>query len=255
VEYYNLLGLKVNIVSISGVLDQLKKIKENHHGYITVTGVHGIMVSQRNEKVKAAHLQSFITVPDGMPLVYIGKMKGFCDISRCYGPDLMDAVMAVSPKEGYRHFFYGGQEGRAQELKQHFENKYPGAKVVGIYTPPFRPLNDGEVKELSELIVDCKPDFLWVGLSTPKQELFMNEFISKLDVKIMFGVGAAFDIHTGYISSAPIIMQKLSLEWLYRLVQEPKRLWRRYLINNPLFLGNLLLQTLKLKRYDMELEA
>ncbi len=184
-----------------------------------------------------------------MPLVYIGRLLGFLQMRRCYGPDLMLAIMAESVKKGYRHFFYGGKEGVAEKLKSAMEQRFPGIQVVGTYCPPFRPLNDREESELAQMVAAAHPHFFWVGLSTPKQEMFMANYLSKLDVNVMLGVGAAFDFHTGSIKSAPPWMQKMALEWLYRLLQEPKRLWKRYLINNPLFLWNLFLQTTGLKKF------
>jgi N-acetylglucosaminyldiphosphoundecaprenol N-acetyl-beta-D-mannosaminyltransferase len=247
---FNLLGIRVHVVNIPEVLRQIDLvIKNKEKGYITVTGVHGIMESQRNDLIRAVHNHSFLTVPDGMPLVYIGRMKGHSAISRCYGPDLMKAVMKASVSGEYTHYFLGGNEGVANDLKKNMEKTYPGIKIVGTYTPPFRPMNKQEKNELIAILKELKPHIVWVGLSTPKQELFMREYLSLLDTNVMIGVGAAFDIHTGRLSSAPPLMQKLALEWLYRLIKEPSRLWRRYLINNPLFIWNFLLQHLNLKKF------
>lgn len=244
----NICVAPVNFETINASI--LYKINLQSKAYITVTGVHGIMESLRNECVRQAHAGAWLTVPDGMPLVYIGKLHGHKEIERCYGPDLMEAVMADSVKQGYRHFFYGGKEGIAEELKSHFEMKYPGIQIVGTYTPPFRPLNESEFHQLEKQVAAVKPHIMWIGLSTPKQELFMHDYIDRLDTNLMIGVGAAFDIHTRHISSAPSWMQKCALEWLYRLIQEPRRLWKRYLINNPLFIFCYLLQLLKVKNYN-----
>ncbi len=226
------------------------RIAEQGKGYVTVTGVHGVMESLRRPEVRDAHRAAWLTVPDGMPLVYIGRMFGHKEIDRCYGPDLMLAVMEDSVKHGYTHYFYGGQEGRAQELKQAMEQRFPGVKIVGTYTPPFRPLNEQEKQELIDQVRQLKPHIIWVGLSTPKQELFMHEYMPLLDTNIMIGVGAAFDFHTGHIKSAPRWMQRSALEWAYRVYQEPRRLWKRYFVNNPLFIWNFTLQLLKLRKYD-----
>lgn len=246
-----ILSTTIAPISIKDIITLIiERIKISQKGYITVTGVHGIIESYRSPRVRYAHQKSLLTVPDGMPLVYIGKLAGFKSIKRCYGPDLMAAMIEATADGSISHFFYGGKKGVADSLKEVFESKFPGIKIMGTYTPPFRSLNKEEENELNEILKKLKPDIMWVGLSTPKQELFMYEYIDKLPVKIMVGVGAAFDIHTGSISSAPRIMQVLALEWLYRLVQEPKRLWRRYLINNPLFIYYFLLQILRVKRYD-----
>lgn len=247
----NILGVRVHAVNIPRILQKLDDlIQQDGKGYITVTGVHGIMESQRSEKVRRAHNQSFLTIPDGMPLVYIGRWKGFTEMSRCYGPDLMLAVMEESVTRGYTHFFYGGRKGVADELKDRMIRKFPGIQIVGTYTPPFRPLNKAEEKQLQQMVAELKPHIFWVGLSTPKQELFMYHYLPKLETKVMIGVGAAFDFHTGQIPMAPRWMQKMALEWLYRLLVEPRRLWKRYLVNNPLFIWYFTLQMLGVRRYE-----
>jgi len=249
----NILGVRVHPVNIPAVLSEIQHlINTRRKGYITVTGVHGIMESQYNSHIKTAHNQSFLTVPDGMPLVYIGRMTGYASMRRCYGPDLMLAILEESVKMGYTHFFYGGKDGVAESLKKTMEVRFPGIRIVGTYTPPFRPLNEVEKKDLQERIIRLKPNIIWVGLSTPKQELFMYEYLPILETNLMVGVGAAFDFHTGQIKSAPSWMQKLALEWFYRLLQEPRRLWKRYLINNPLFIWNYTLQLLNLKKFEVK---
>jgi N-acetylglucosaminyldiphosphoundecaprenol N-acetyl-beta-D-mannosaminyltransferase len=167
------------------------------------------------------------------------------------GPDLMLHVCAESVEKGYTHFFYGGDVGVAEQLKANLEQKFPGLQVIGTYTPPFRPLNSEEERELQELVARLKPDMFWVGLSTPKQERFMAEYLSKLDTRLMIGVGAAFDIHTGRIKDSPDWLQALGLQWVHRLCQEPRRLWRRYLYNNPRFIVRITSQLLKLKKYEL----
>lgn len=247
----NILGVRVHAVNIPQVVEEIDGlIQRAGKGYFTVTGVHGIMESQRSVKVRRAHNHSFLTVPDGMPLVYIGRWKGFTEMSRCYGPDLMTAVMEESLIKGYTHFFYGGKEGVAEELKRIMEQKFPGIQIVGTYTPPFRPLNKAEEKQLQQMVAELKPHIFWVGLSTPKQELFMYHFLPKLDTNVMIGVGAAFDFHTGQIPMAPRWMQRMALEWLYRLLSEPKRLWKRYFYIVPTFLLYFLLQELGLKKFN-----
>lgn len=245
----NILGTSIAPVNIPKVIQLINKRKEHYPGFITVTGVHGLIESMRDEKVREAHNKSWLTVPDGMPLVYIGRLSGFKSIMRCYGPDLMASIMEASANGSISHFFYGGNEGVADRLREVFELRYPGIKIIGTYTPPFRPLNRFEEDELIGMLNKLKPDLMWIGLSTPKQEMFMYEYIAKLNVKIMIGVGAAFDIHTGIISSAPKFLQKLSLEWLYRLFQEPKRLWRRYLFIVPVFIFLYILESLKLIKF------
>jgi N-acetylglucosaminyldiphosphoundecaprenol N-acetyl-beta-D-mannosaminyltransferase len=187
-----------------------------------------------------------------MPMVWVGRLQGFKEMSRVYGPDLMLEVCKLSVKNGYTHFFYGGKDGVAQQLEKNLTKRFPGLKVVGTYTPPFRPLSSHEEQELIKLVHDARPDIFWVGLGTPKQEKFMAQYLDKLDTKLMIGVGAAFDIHSGQTRQAPRWMQRSGLEWLFRLLQEPRRLWRRYLINNPLFLYRITLQFFGIKKYPLE---
>lgn len=166
---------------------------------------------------------------------------------RVYGPDYMLQMCRLSLVRGYRHFLFGGKPGVAPRLAEELVRRFPGLQVVGTYTPPFRPLNDAENAELAAQVKRAKPDIFWVGLSTPKQERFMAEYISRLDTNLMVGVGAAFDVHTGQTKDAPQWVKLCGLQWLHRLVQEPRRLWRRYLVNNPRFLVQITLQFLGLR--------
>jgi N-acetylglucosaminyldiphosphoundecaprenol N-acetyl-beta-D-mannosaminyltransferase len=163
----------------------------------------------------------------------------------------MLAVCAWSETSGAKHFFYGGADGVAELLAQKLKEKFPKLPVAGTFTPPFRALNEMEIKHLSEKISTTKPDILWVGLSTPKQEKFMAEFLPKLDVTLMLGVGAAFDFHTGRMKQAPRWMQRSGLEWLFRLGSEPRRLGKRYLRNNPWFVAKFFGQLIRWKNYPL----
>ena len=247
---FEVLGVRVHAVNIPRVLEAVEALlQQSGKGYITVTGVHGIMECQRSAMVMKAHRNAWLVVPDGMPLVHIGRsIYGQREMRRCFGPDLMEALLAHSVSKGHTHFLYGGNPGVAESLKTKLERKFPGLSIVGTYTPPFRPLNAQERHELLSLVESLRPHFFWVGLSTPKQELFMAEYLPLLATQIMVGVGAAFDYHNGTITRAPRWMQAAALEWLYRLLLEPRRLWKRYLINNPLFIGLLLLQALGVRK-------
>ena len=222
----------------------LQAVSKRQKGYVCVTGVHGIIEAQNS--------LDFLNTTDGMPLVWLAKYMIGGDIGRVYGPDLMLEVFAATQERPISHFFYGGAPGVAEQLKDKLLQKFPHSKIVGTYTPPFRPLNIDEEKQLISKIAELKPDIMWIGLSTPKQERFMAEYLSKLDTTLMFGVGAAFDFHSGNISQAPHWMQCCGLEWFYRLCSEPKRLWRRYLLNNPRFLYNISLQLLGIKKYPLK---
>jgi N-acetylglucosaminyldiphosphoundecaprenol N-acetyl-beta-D-mannosaminyltransferase len=173
-----------------------------------------------------------------MPMVWMGKMQGHPSIQRVYGPDLMLNLCEHSVAQGFTHFLYGGVPGVAEDLREKLVMRFPGLKIVGNYTPPFRRLNDSELSDLQQMIRGTRPDFFWVGLSTPKQERFMAQYLSILpEAKIFIGVGAAFDLLTGRVRQAPAALQRAGLEWFFRLTQEPKRLWKRYLVNNPLFVA------------------
>ena len=248
----NILGVAVDATNIDRVLQSAdQKIHVGEKGFLTVTGVHGVMEAQWSLQVMRAHKNAWLVVPDGMPLVHIGRIfHGQHQMRRCFGPDLMEALLAHSVSKRYTHFLYGGNNGVAMSLKAKLEKRFPGLHIVGTYTPPFRPLNSQERQELVARVAALKPNFFWVGLSTPKQELFMNEYLPLLDTNIMLGVGAAFDYHNGQLTRAPRWMQNLALEWFYRLMLEPRRLWRRYLINNPLFLYKFFLQASGLKKYE-----
>ena len=213
-----------------------KFIKTDNKGYVTVTGAHGIIESRRNENIRSIHNRSYMSIPDGMPCVWVSKIKKSKNIERCFGPEVFIKIMGISTKNNIKHFFYGGNDGVADKLKLNMEKLFPGIKIVGTYCPPFRPLNEGEERQLIKQVEKSKPDIVWVGLSTPKQEIFMSEYIHKLDAKLMFGVGAAFDYHTDSLVIAPKWIQNAGLEWLFRLLMEPRRLWKRYFDIVPKFI-------------------
>jgi N-acetylglucosaminyldiphosphoundecaprenol N-acetyl-beta-D-mannosaminyltransferase len=224
-------------------------IAGNGRGYVSVTGVHGIMEAQSDPTFRAILNQSFLCVPDGMPTVWVGRLQGHRNMRRVYGPDFMLEFCRRSAARNYRHFLYGGKQGVAQELATELRRHFAGLQIVGTYTPPFRPLTADENRELTAILAACKPDVIWVGLSTPKQERFMAQYLDRLDTKLMIGVGAAFDIHTGHMTDSPAWVKAAGLQWLHRLLQEPRRLWKRYLFNNPRFLFHIALQFASIKRY------
>lgn len=248
----NILGVGVSATSMAQALQESHDLlMSNKRGYICVTGVHGIIEAQDDSAFREILNSSFITTPDGMPTVWIGRICGFREMTRVYGPDFMLELCESSVAKKYRHFLYGGKPGVAESLKLRLETLYPGIQIVGTYCPPFRPLTDAEEENLHQLLEELKPDILWCGLSTPKQERFMYEHRDSLPVKLMVGVGAAFDINSGNLKDAPPWMKNIGMQWLHRLFQEPRRLAKRYLLNNPRFLGLVTLQGLKLKRYSL----
>lgn len=248
----NVLGVGLSVLNLQTALNAIADaVSARRKGYICVTGVHGVMEAQDNADFKNILNHAFLCTPDGMPMVWAGKLNGHREMSRVYGPDLMLDVCAWSEQSGCKHFFYGGAEGVAELLAQKLKAKFPKLNIVGTFTPPFRALNPAEEKQLAEQIRAVQPDILWVGLSTPKQEKFMAEYLPKLDVTLMVGVGAAFDFHSGRIKQAPRWMQRSGLEWFYRLCSEPRRLAKRYCRNNPLFVLKFSAQLLKLKKYPL----
>jgi N-acetylglucosaminyldiphosphoundecaprenol N-acetyl-beta-D-mannosaminyltransferase len=250
IQKVNVLGVGVSVLNLPTALDAIAgAVKNRRKGYICVTGVHGVMEAQDDPDFRAILNNAFLCTPDGMPMVWAGKMNGHPEMDRVYGPDLMLEVCAWSEKSGCRHFFYGGAEGVAELLAGKLKAKFPGLIVAGTFTPPFRALNPAEEEKLQAHIRDLQPDILWVGLSTPKQEKFMAEYLPKLDATLMLGVGAAFDFHSGRVRQAPRWMQRSGLEWFYRLCCEPRRLAKRYLRNNPLFVLKFSSQLLGLKKY------
>jgi N-acetylglucosaminyldiphosphoundecaprenol N-acetyl-beta-D-mannosaminyltransferase len=249
----NVLGVGVSAINIPMALQTIDQwIQEHSQQYVCVTGVHGVIESQRAEDLRRIHNRAGMVTPDGMPLVWVSHLKGYPQVTRVYGPDLMLAICEHSVPKGYRHFFYGGADGVPERLVLNLTEWFHGLNVVGTYSPPFRPMNAEEEEQLLQLIEKARPDILWVGLSTPKQELWMADHIGKVNAPVLIGVGAAFDFHAGLKKQAPPWMQRNGLEWLFRLVTEPRRLWRRYLINNPLFIVMILAQFLGLKRYSLD---
>jgi N-acetylglucosaminyldiphosphoundecaprenol N-acetyl-beta-D-mannosaminyltransferase len=248
----NVLGVGVHAVNMEQAVNfLLESVARRDKGYVCVTGVHGVMEAQSNPRFRHVLNSSLLTTPDGMPTVWVGKTGGHKDMGRVFGPDLMLNVCRESVGRGFAHFLYGGAPGVAEQLKQNLEARFPGIRIVGIYTPPFRPLSMQEHFELVQQVNSLKPDIVWVGLSTPKQERFMAEYIDCLDTHLMLGVGAAFDLHTGRMKDSPEWVKNAGMQWAHRLVQDPRRLWKRYLVNNPKFLMAITAQLLGMRHYDL----
>lgn len=209
------------------------------------------MEAQRDSEFRGILDQALLVTPDGMPTVWVGRLQGHSQMRRVFGPDLMLAVCHASVKVGFTHFLYGGKPGIADQLRDSLSRWFPGIRVVGTFTPPFRSLIPQEQAKLEDDIARLKPDIVWVGLSTPKQERFMSDNIDRLDCKLMIGVGAAFDFHTGRLQDSPDWVKRAGLQWLHRLCQDPSRLWKRYLINNSAFLLKIVLQLTGLKAYNL----
>ena len=248
----NVLGVGVHAVDLPGAASIIESaIRDGTKGYVCVTGVHGVMEAQRDPEFRKILNRALLVTPDGMPTVWVGRLQGNSSIKRVFGPDLMLEVCQRSVASGVRHFLYGGNPGIAEELAASLRRRFPGITVVGTFTPPFRPLESSEQLALEKELESTMPDIVWVGLSTPKQEKFMAANFQRFPCKIMVGVGAAFDLHTGRISDAPKWIKDAGLQWAHRLCQEPGRLWKRYLVNNSAFLLAIGLQLTGLRRHPL----
>jgi len=233
----DVLGVGVSAVDMAQAVAEIRRwVEEGERRYVCVTGVHGVMESQRDPELRRIHNASGLTTPDGMPMVWAGRRAGAGHMARVYGPDLMLELCALSVERGWSSFFYGGAPGVPERLAERLAARFPGLRVAGCLSPPFRPLTPQEDEEVVRRIDASGADLVWVGLSTPKQERWMAAHVGRLRAPVLLGVGAAFDIHAGLLPQAPRWMQRSGLEWLYRLAREPRRLWRRYLGNNPRFL-------------------
>jgi N-acetylglucosaminyldiphosphoundecaprenol N-acetyl-beta-D-mannosaminyltransferase len=247
----NVLGTCIDALDLDEAARQICSwVNDDQTGrYVCVTDVNCIMQNYRRPDVKRAYSTASLCVPDGMPLIWVGRALGQKSMGRVYGPDLMLRLLEDSVEKGYTHFFLGGAEGVAEDLKQRMTARFPKLKVVGTFCPPFRPLTGEERATLISKVADSRPDFLWVSLGAPKQDLFMKKFHNKLNTKVLIGVGAAFDFHTDRVRQAPRWMMKAGLEWLFRLCMEPRRLAPRYFRNNPAFVFHILLQLTGLRKY------
>jgi len=244
----NILGLRIDAVDLSGACVVIESwITERRREYVCVTGAHGVIEARSDRHLHAIHAEAGLVVPDGMPLVFMARRLGFPETSRVYGPELMRRLTAHSAEKGWSQFYYGGTPGLAQRLATELHVRHPDLLVAGLLSPPFRPLSRAEDEHEVETINSCKPDIVWVGLSTPKQELWMSEHRAKLDAPVLIGVGAAFDFLAGTKPQAPLWMQRSGLEWLYRLGSEPRRLWRRYARIVPAFAALALLQFISMR--------
>jgi N-acetylglucosaminyldiphosphoundecaprenol N-acetyl-beta-D-mannosaminyltransferase len=249
----NILGVGVSVINMDdaiGRCDQL--IRSNGHGYVCATDVHTVTEALSDSAFRAILNGSFMTTPDGMPLVWMGRLQGHKRMRRVYGPDLLIELCRFSEQRGFRHFFYGGKPGVADQLGARLKARFPDLNVVGTCTPPFRPLTAGEEKQLIAFVEQTKPDVFWVGLGSPKQERFMAQYCGKLNCRLMVGVGAAFDFHSGAVKETPRWVRDIGMQWFHRLLQEPGRLGQRYIKCIPAFLWNVGLQFAGLRRFSHE---
>jgi N-acetylglucosaminyldiphosphoundecaprenol N-acetyl-beta-D-mannosaminyltransferase len=236
----DVLGVGVSVTSIEHSLREITGwMERGERHYVCVAGVHGVMESQRDPELLRIHNHSGLTVPDGMPIVWAGRYAGAGEMDLVRGTDFTLALCERAAQRGWSSFFYGGAPGTPELLAKRLRERFPGLEIAGTFSPPFRPLSEREDAEAVELINSSAADLVWVGLSTPKQERWMWTHRARLRAPALIGVGAAFDVHAGLKREAPRWMRPLGLEWLYRLAREPRRLWRRYLRYNPLFVASI----------------
>ena len=249
---FKVLGVRTHAVQIGDVVARMEEWIRNRDGChsIAATSMHGTVEAQHDPAFKRILNSTDLVVPDGMPLVWMGRRQGHHLPRRVYGPDLMLDFCEKTAGRGYRHFFYGGEPGVPERLAESLKRRFPTMEVCGTFSPPFRSLDPEEDQEIVSMISLAAPDVLWVGLGTPKQERWMHEHRDKLHVPVLVSVGAAFDLHSGRRNQAPRWMREHGLEWLFRLLQEPRRLWRRYLIDGTRFVVYLGLDSLRLKSFD-----
>lgn len=248
----SVLGVLVDAVAPAPTLREVEGcVRRGEPRYICFATVHGVMEALRNPVVRRAYNRG-LTVPDGMPLVWLGRLLGHPEVARVYGPDMTLWLCEEAAKQDWGCYFYGGAAGVAQRLVEAMERRFPGLRTAGWDSPPFRPLTPEEDAEAVDRINAAKPDLVFVGLGCPKQELWMAEHRERLQAPVLLGVGAAFDFHSGGARQAPRWLQRAGIEWLFRLSQEPRRLWYRYLVLNPLFLMHVTLQLLGLRRYPAD---
>ena len=233
------LGIPIALTDYEQMLDWIDDtVAAREPGYVCVSNVHALMAAKEDPELRSALTSSSVNVPDGMPLVWALNLLGHSLKDRVYGPELMARSCARAARNSGRMYLYGGRnQGALVQLTLNLRRRFPGLRIVGGYSPPHRPLTPGERAAVVEEINASDADIVWVGIGVPKQEKWMDEMRQDLDAPLLIGVGAAFDFHAGLVPQAPAFLQDAGLEWAYRLVQEPRRLWRRYLRYNPRFVG------------------
>lgn len=238
----NILGVNIAAINMEWLVEYLdKNLLDIKGDYICVSNVHTTVTSYEDASYCAVQNGGLMAIPDGGPLSTVGRRRGCKNMARTTGPSLMGEIFKISAKKGYRHYFYGSKQETLELLEKKLKENYPGIKIAGMYSPPFRPLTEEEDKAVIERINEANPDFVWIGLGAPKQEKWMAAHQGKID-GLMLGVGAGFDYYAENIKRAPMWMQKHNLEWVYRLAQDPKRLFKRYWSTNTKFIWNAMIR-------------
>ncbi len=248
----NVLGVGISAIDMTQAVETIAGwVKAREQNYVCVRDVHGVMRCRRDLELRGIHNRAGMVTPDGMPLVWLCRWAGARNTRRVYGPDLLFAMCQESVRHGWRHYFYGGLPGVADLLASRLVAQFPQLQIAGTYSPPFGDGYAQEDQRRIDAINQARPDILWVGLSSPKQEKWMAAHIGQIHAPVMIGIGAAFDFHAGLKPQAPRWIRHSGFEWLFRLSTEPRRLWKRYLICIPWFLVSLLDQRLRPRRYPL----
>jgi N-acetylglucosaminyldiphosphoundecaprenol N-acetyl-beta-D-mannosaminyltransferase len=245
---YPVLDLLVDAVAPEDALETIgRRLEEGGRVSVCAANVHMVMEARRDPTFRDVVNGADLVVPDGMPLVWLARRRGHDGVRRVYGPDLVLLLLERAAHRGWTCFFYGGTEGVAEDMAAAMARRFPGLRVAGAYGPPFRALSPAEDEDDVRRINASGAQLVFVGLGCPKQERWMADHRARLSAPALLGVGAAFDFLTGRVPQAPRWMMRIGLEWLFRLAQEPRRLWRRYLIYNPLFVFYVLRESLGLR--------
>ncbi|MGR9194391.1 WecB/TagA/CpsF family glycosyltransferase [Rhizobium leguminosarum] len=249
----NVLGVRISAVNLKSATGYIQKaIEDGRKEYVCVRDAHGIVRCQDDPELRSIHNRAFLVTPDGMPLVWALRHAGHVESDRVYGPDLMLSVFDAGSSKGLRHFLYGATAETLEQLQAHLLAKFPQARIVGSYAPPFRKLSTREETDIADRLNRSGADIIWVGLSSPKQELWMAHMRDSLEASMLIGVGAAFDFHAGLKRQAPRFIQRSGFEWAFRLLCEPRRLWRRYALVVPTFISLTAFQRLGLRKFPIE---
>jgi len=252
-KWTNVLGVRVSAVNLKSATGLIQKaIEDGGKEYVCVRDAHGVVRCQKDPELRSIHNRAFLVTPDGMPLVWALKHAGHVESDRVYGPDLMLSVFDAGSSKGLRHFLYGATAETLEQLQARLLAKFPQARIVGSYAPPFRQLSMQEEADIADRLNRSDADIIWVGLSSPKQELWMARMRDRLEAPMLIGVGAAFDFHAGLKRQAPRVIQRSGFEWAFRLLCEPRRLWRRYALVVPTFISLTAFQRLGLRKFPIE---
>lgn len=251
-----ILGVPVSAITMKTAVQTIQNwVRDQRASFVCVRDVHGLMLAERDPQIMQIHQAAGMVTPDGMPLVWVLKLRSKLKVGRVCGSDLMDALCDAGQAEGLRHYFYGGKAGIPEAMIDNLKSKYPALSVAGYYSPPFRALTAEEDNRIVDAINESCAQVVWIGLSTPKQEFWMRDHVGRVQGATLIGVGAAFDFHSGAVARAPKLMQAFGLEWLHRLASEPGRLWRRYLVMAPLFLFSIIREQIAVYLGRIRIEA